>query len=53
MSEHLTLDFGKGFGNATGSVRGPRRFRQTPAPIDYRFPPKWGLPTERTASVRG
>lgn len=26
-------------------------FRQNPAPIDYRFPPKWGLPPERTAQL--
>ena len=27
-------------------------FRQTQARIDYRFPPRWGLPSERTAQVR-
>jgi 5-hmdU DNA kinase, helical domain len=35
-----------------GRSRIKQEFRQTPAPIDYRFPPKWGLPAERTAQVR-
>jgi len=29
-----------------------QEFRQTPAAIDCRFPPKWGLPPRRTAVVR-
>jgi hypothetical protein len=33
----------------TGRTRIKQEFRQTPAPIDYQFPPKWGLPPERTA----
>lgn len=35
-----------------GRTRIKQLFRQTPRPVDYRFPPKWGLPTERTAVVR-
>jgi hypothetical protein len=38
---------------SSGRTRIKQEFRQTPAPIDYRFPPKWGLPTERTADIRG
>ncbi|MBO0883757.1 MAG: hypothetical protein J2P17_26160 [Mycobacterium sp.] len=37
----------------SGRTRIKQEFRQTTAPIDYRFPPKWGLPPERTAPVRG
>jgi hypothetical protein len=37
---------------ASGRTRIKQEFRQTPAPIDYRFPPRWGLPLERTAVVR-
>ena len=33
----------------TGRTRIKQAFRQTLTPIDYRFPPKWGLPAERTA----
>jgi len=33
----------------SGRTRIKQQFRPTPAPIDYRFPPKWGLPPERTA----
>jgi hypothetical protein len=33
----------------SGRTRIKQRFRPTPAPIDYRFPPKWGLPPGRTA----
>ncbi|MEV7804966.1 nucleotide kinase domain-containing protein [Microbispora sp. NPDC088329] len=29
-----------------------QEFRQTPGAVDYRFPPKWGLPAERTAQLR-
>lgn len=36
----------------SGRSRIKQDFRQTPSPIDYRFPPKWGLPAERTAQVR-
>ncbi len=36
----------------SGRTRIKQEFRQTPAPIDYRFPPKWGLPAERTVVVR-
>jgi hypothetical protein len=32
-----------------GRTRIKQQFRQTPSRIDYRFPPKWGLPPERTA----
>jgi hypothetical protein len=35
-----------------GRTRIKQEFRQTPAGIDYRFPPKWGLPPGRTAVVR-
>jgi hypothetical protein len=38
---------------SSGRTRIKQEFRQTLAPIDYRFPPKWGLPTERTAGIRG
>jgi hypothetical protein len=37
----------------SGRSRIKQEFRQTPSPIDYRFPPKWALPAERTAQVRG
>jgi hypothetical protein len=33
------------------STRIKQEFRQTRTPIDYRFPPKWGLPPERTAPI--
>jgi hypothetical protein len=36
----------------SGRTRIKQEFRQTPTPIDYRFPPKWGLPAERTARLR-
>jgi len=36
----------------SGRTRIKQEFRQTPARIDYRFPPRWGLPAERTAQVR-
>jgi hypothetical protein len=36
---------------ASGRTRIKQEFRPTPAPIDYRFPPKWGLPPERTAML--
>lgn len=36
---------------ASGRTRIKQEFRQTPSPIDYRFPPKWGLPPERTAEL--
>lgn len=35
----------------SGRTRIKQEFRQTPTPLDYRFPPKWGLPPERTAPV--
>lgn len=35
----------------SGRTRIKQEFRQTPTPVDYRFPPKWGLPAERTAVV--
>jgi hypothetical protein len=35
----------------SGRTRIKQEFRQTPQPIEYRFPPKWGLPAERTAVV--
>ncbi len=35
-----------------GRSRIKQEFRQTPTAVDYRFPPKWRLPTERTAVVR-
>jgi hypothetical protein len=35
-----------------GRTRIKQEFRRTPRPVDYRFPPKWGLPAERTAPVR-
>lgn len=35
----------------SGRTRIKQEFRQTPARIDYRFPPRWGLPAERTAQV--
>jgi hypothetical protein len=35
-----------------GRTRIKQEFRQTPAAIDYRFPPKWRLPPDRTAEVR-
>ena len=31
-----------------GRTRIKQEFRHTAAPIDYRFPPRWGLPPERT-----
>jgi hypothetical protein len=34
---------------ASGRTRIKQEFRQTPTPVDHRFPPKWGLPPERTA----
>ena len=36
----------------SGQTRIKQKFRQTYSPIDYRFPPKWGLPANRTAVVR-
>ncbi|HEU5160089.1 MAG TPA: nucleotide kinase domain-containing protein [Streptosporangiaceae bacterium] len=37
---------------ASGRFRIKQAFRRAPTPIDYRFPPKWGLPPERTARIR-
>jgi hypothetical protein len=37
---------------ASGRTRIKQEFRQTPRPIEYRLPPKWDLPPERTAVVR-
>jgi hypothetical protein len=36
----------------SGRTRIKQEFRQSATPIDYRFPPKWGLPPVRTAAVR-
>ena len=36
---------------ASGRTRIKQQFRQARALIDYRFPPKWGLPPERTARL--
>ena len=36
----------------SGRTRIKQKFRQPGAAIDYRFPPKWGLPPARTAMVR-
>jgi hypothetical protein len=36
----------------SGRTRIKQKFRQTRTPIDYCFPPKWGLPPARTALVR-
>jgi hypothetical protein len=36
----------------SGRPKIKQEFRQTRAPIDYRFPPKWGLPPGRTAVVQ-
>lgn len=36
----------------SGRTRIKQEFRQTPESIEYRFPPKWGLPVERSAVVR-
>jgi hypothetical protein len=35
----------------SGRTRIKQEFQQTPTPIDYQFPPKWGLPPERTARL--
>lgn len=35
----------------SGRTRIKQEFRQTPGAIEYRFPPKWGLPPEYTAVV--
>jgi hypothetical protein len=35
----------------SGRTRIKQEFRQTLQPIEYRLPPKWGLPAERTAVV--
>ncbi len=35
-----------------GRTRIKQQFRQTSGAIDYRFPPKWGLPAERTAVLQ-
>jgi hypothetical protein len=32
-----------------GRTKIKQQFRQTPGAVDYRFPPKWGLPPDRTA----
>ncbi len=36
----------------SGRTKIKQKFRQSRAAIDYRFPPKWGLPPDRTAIVR-
>jgi hypothetical protein len=35
-----------------GRTKIKQQFRQTPSAGDYRFPPKWGLPPDRTAILR-
>jgi hypothetical protein len=35
-----------------GRTKIKQQFRQTPDAVDYRFPPKWGLPPDRTAIPR-
>ena len=35
-----------------GRTKIKQQFRQTAGAIDYRFPPKWGLPAEHTAVLR-
>lgn len=35
----------------SGRTRIKQEFRETPKPIEYRFPPKWNLPAKRTAQV--
>jgi hypothetical protein len=37
----------------TGRAHIKQQFRASPRPIDYRFPPKWGLPPGRTAAQVG
>jgi hypothetical protein len=37
----------------SGRTRIKQRFRPATGPIDYRFPAKWGLPAERTATPVG
>jgi hypothetical protein len=37
----------------SGRTRIKQEFRQTPSRVDYRFPPKWGLPAEVTATGPG
>jgi hypothetical protein len=36
---------------ASGRSRIKQEFRENPVPVDYRFPPKWGLPDRQTARV--
>lgn len=36
----------------SGRTKIKQQFRQTPGPIDYRFPPAWRLPPDRTAEPR-
>jgi len=36
----------------SGRTRIKQEFRQTAGAIDYRFPPKWGLPPDQTAQLR-
>ena len=35
-----------------GRTRIKQEFRQASGPVDYRFPPKWGLPAERTVQLK-
>jgi hypothetical protein len=35
-----------------GRDRIKQKFAQTKMPVDYRFPPRWGLPPARTAVIR-
>lgn len=35
----------------SGRTRIKQAYRQTLTPVDYRFPPAWGLPPERTAQI--
>jgi alpha-glutamyl/putrescinyl thymine pyrophosphorylase clade 1 len=37
----------------SGRTRIKQQFRGASGPLDYRFPPKWGLPPERTAGACG
>lgn len=36
----------------SGRTKIKQQFRRTPGAVDYRFPPKWDLPPERTAALR-
>jgi hypothetical protein len=36
----------------SGRTKIKQQFHQAPGAVDYRFPPKWGLPPDRTAVLR-